>query len=111
NQENQESYFSSEVLYEDSILDKRFLSYFGNNRNTLVDMFSVENYTKKDENKNDENTIGRKLLDWLYNGNYAVTKHELVAVLEDLILSEPIMEILKLRHQSIQNYFDNELEE
>lgn len=110
NQEKKESYFSSEEIFEDSILDKRFLDYFGNNQNALIDIFSLAAYARRNEKRNDENVIGVKLLDWLYNGNYPVTYEELVNIWEELSLSENIIKILKLRHQSIQKYFDNEVE-
>lgn len=110
NQEKKDSYFPSEEIFEDSILDKRFLDYFGNNQNTLIDIFSLAVYARKIEKRNDENVIGVKLLDWLYNGNYPTTNEELVVIWEELSLSENIIEILKLRHQSIQKYFDNDVE-
>jgi len=106
-----ESYIPNEVFYEDSILDKRFLTYFGDNKNYLIKMLSLERYTKKNDEQNSDNVIGVKLLDWLYNGNNFETHQELVTIWEDLALSEPITEILKLRHQSIEYYFDNKLEE
>lgn len=109
-QEKKESYLSSEEIFEDSILDKRFLAYFGNNQNTLIDNFSLAVYARKNEKRNDENLIGVKLLDWLYNGNYPAASEELVVIWEELSLSENIIEILKLRHQSIQKYFNNDVE-
>src|SRR5699024_2935253 len=81
-----ESYIPNEVFYEDSILDKRFLTYFGENKKYVIKMLSLERYTKKNDKQNSDNVIGIKLLDLLYNGNNFETHQELVTIWEDLAL-------------------------
>lgn len=108
--EEKDNYFSTEILFEDSILDKRFLDYFGNNQDNLIDNLNLSIYARTDVKKSEENKLGTKLLTWLYNGSFDVREQELITILEKLSLSDDIIEVLKLRHQSIQKYFNNEVD-
>lgn len=108
NQEKEIGYNSSELILEDSILDKKFLTYFGNNQKALQNLFSLSDYGGHEDA--DSSKLGTELLEWLYNGEKFVDWNELVPIWESLTLSESIINILELKHQSTQKYFNKDFE-
>lgn len=108
NQETDEIFVSTEKFLEDSILEKSSLTYFGNNREALIDLFLLSKYARKDEALNGNET-GIRLLRWLHSGDSFFSEKEIADIYYKFSLSENIVEVLRLRHQSIQKYFSGNL--
>lgn len=109
--EEKDSHLMYEMLSEEIISDKNFLSSFGNNRNALIDTLSIQKYASQLNQENVENSVGMKLINWLCNGDDFISEKEIIPVWEDLSLSDNIIEILHLRHKSVQKYLNDEIEE
>ncbi|EGO6578287.1 hypothetical protein GZ782_002766, partial [Enterococcus faecalis] len=103
-QNGESNYYPNELVFEDNILDKSLLSYFGSNQNILFELFSLSFYGTREESNNSK--LGKDLLEWLYGGEAWVSWEDLIPIWEKGSLAESIINILKLRHQSIQKYFD-----
>ena len=108
-QETEEKFMSNNELIDISILDKNFLKYFGNNRNTLIDLLGLTNYSQKSDEKNEQN-LGNKLIEWLCTGKTFVDNQDTSKLFEELSLPENIERVLKARSESIQKYFNGDLE-
>lgn len=108
--EKNDSYFTSELLFEDNFLDKKFLDFFGSNKNAWIDYFSLSRYSRKDDSEIDENSIGIKLLNWLYKGEYFTNEEEFSTLIKESALPENVTEVLKIRQKSTRKYYDDDLE-
>lgn len=110
NGEQEFQYFSDNVLLENSIVDKKMLSYFGNNHNSLLELFSLSSYSIKKEEIEKENNIGEKLLKWLYNGNCFISEEEVKVMWNHFSLPESTVNVLNLRYQAMNKYFNKNYE-
>ncbi|MCW2281225.1 hypothetical protein QUD55_02580 [Lactococcus lactis] len=108
--DEEEELISNNVLLDNSLLGKKNLDHFGNNRNTLIELLELSNYaTINDENVG--SSIAKKLLKWTFKGTNFITEQEMSTLFSEFSLSKEIEKILRLRFKSTQKYFGGNLEE
>lgn len=109
NNDSKEQYIGNEDLFEDNILDKQFLSYFGNNKNSLIDLLNLSKYSPLTGDPSEDNVFGSKLLQWMCEGNQFLGEEDTSDIYDHLNIQGNIAEIIKLRHESIRCYFSQDL--
>ncbi|WP_195967725.1 hypothetical protein, partial [Enterococcus avium] len=102
-------YVSSEGYFEDNILEKSYLTFFGNNKKALCEFFQISKYVREGDEVN-ENKNGLKLLEWLYKGDTFINEKDVDDIYSELSLPEEVAEVLMLRHKSVHKYFLDDLE-
>ncbi|USJ19909.1 hypothetical protein [Lactococcus formosensis] len=107
-EDSDDELLSTDMLIDNSLLDKSSLNHFGSNQNSLIEFLDLSNYaTINDEELG--SSIAKKLLKWAFKGTDFITKQEMDDFFSELSLSEDTEKVLKLRFQATQKYFDGDL--